>query len=247
VIALMYALWSFGCIVAFTLWHGVRASLGALVGIPDRPGGLYDREPRDWAHHLIRVTRLQVEAVGLERLQSDRPYVFAANHASFVDIWVLLAWLPGSVRFIAKRELFAIPLFGAALRATGQIALDRQHLDSATQSYGEAAGEVRGGRSVIVFVEGTRSRDGRLQEFKKGAFVLAIEAGVPLVPVFVRGTHRVLPRGSLWLRRGAVGLVVGQPVSTDGFTYADRDELLTRTREWFLAQQAAVDAAESQA
>jgi 1-acyl-sn-glycerol-3-phosphate acyltransferase len=243
----MYGLWCLGCIVAFTLWHGIRASVGALLGVPDRRGGLYDREPRDWARHLLRATGLPVEVTGLERLDPDRPCVFAANHASFVDVWVLLGCLPGSLRFIAKQELLAIPLFGSALRATGQIAVDRQRLEAATQSYAEAARDVRGGRSVIVFVEGTRSRTGRVQELKKGAFVLAIEAGVPLVPVYLLGTHRVLPRGSLWLRRGVVGLVVGEPMSTEGLSYADRDDLLVRVYQWFLVQQAAVDATAGQA
>src|SRR5262249_34264546 len=156
-----------------------------LVGIPDRQGGLYDRELRNWGRHLVSMTRLPVTVAGLDRLELQQPYVFAANHASFVDTWVLPACLPGSLRFLAKRELYSIPLFGRALRATGQIPMDRHDLDAATHSYESAAHAVRGGRSVIVFVEGTRSRDGRLLEFKKGAFVLAIAAGVPLVPVYL--------------------------------------------------------------
>jgi 1-acyl-sn-glycerol-3-phosphate acyltransferase len=243
----MHALWAWACVLGLTLWHGLRASAGALVGVPDRPGGLYDREPRNWARHLVWATRLPIAATGLERLEPGRSYVFAANHASFVDIWVLLACLPGSLRFIAKRELYSIPVFGRALRATGQIAVDRQDLDAATQSYESAAQAVRGGRSVIVFVEGTRSRDGRLREFKKGAFVLAIAAGVPLVPVYLRGTWTVLPRGSLWFRARPVELVVGEPLPTEGLTYADRDALLVRARWWFEQQQADVDAAKTQA
>lgn len=243
----MYGLWSLACVLGITLWHGLRASVGALLGIADRQGGLYDRAPRDWARHVVSATGLEVEAVGLERLDPGRPYVFVANHASFVDVWVLLAYLPGSLRFIAKQKLFSIPVFGRALRATGQIAVDRRDLDAATQSYEGAAREVRGGRSVIVFSEGTRSRDGRLREFKKGAFVLAIIAGVPLVPVYLRGTYRLLPRGSPWLRPGSVGLVVGEPIATDGLTYAGRDALLLHTQRWFELQQAAVDAVESKA
>jgi 1-acyl-sn-glycerol-3-phosphate acyltransferase len=238
-------LWSLTCIVGFTVWHGLRTSVAALVGVPDRPGGFYDREPRDWARHLISATGLPVSVRGLEHLESGRPYVFAANHASFVDIWILLASLPGSLRFIAKRELYAIPLFGRALRATGQVGVDRRDLDAATHSYENAARIIRGGRSVIVFVEGTRSRDGRLGEFKKGAFVLAIAAGVPVVPVYLRGTHRVLPSGSFWLRVRPVALIVGDSMPTEGLEYADRDALLARARAWFERQQADVDAAES--
>jgi 1-acyl-sn-glycerol-3-phosphate acyltransferase len=243
----MYGLWCLACIAGFTLWHGLRVSLGALVGVPDRRGGLYDRELRSWGWHLISAARLPVTVAGLERLEPERPYVFASNHGSFADTWVLPAYLPGSLRFIAKRELYSIPLFGRALRATGQIAVDRRDLDAATQSYENAAQMVRGGRSVIVFVEGTRSRDGSLLEFKKGAFVLAIGAGVPLVPVYLRGTQCVLPRGSLWVRLHPVELVVGTPIPTNGLTYDDRDALSARARRWFEEQQAGVDAVGSQA
>jgi 1-acyl-sn-glycerol-3-phosphate acyltransferase len=163
----MRPLWSLACIVGFTLWHALGASVAALVGVPDRPGGVYDREPRDWARRLISATGLPVSVEGLENLEPERPYVFAANHASFVDIWILLASLPGSLRFIAKRELYAIPLFGRGLHATGQIPMDRRDLDAATHSYENAAQIIRGGRSIIVFVEGTRSRDGRLGNSKR--------------------------------------------------------------------------------
>ena len=97
--------------VGFTLWHGLRVSLGALVSVPDRRGGLYDRELRSWGRHLISAARLPVTVAGLERLEPRRPYVFASNHASFVDTWVLTSYLPGSLRFIAKRGAVCDPAF----------------------------------------------------------------------------------------------------------------------------------------
>ena len=190
----MYGLWCLACIAGFTLWHGLRVSLGALVGVPDRRGGLYDRELRSWGWHLISAARLPVTVAGLERLEPERPYVFASNHGSFADTWVLPAYLPGSLRFIAKRELYSIPLFGRALRATGQIAVDRRDLDAATQSYEHAAQMVRGGRSVIVFVEGTRSRDGSLLEFKKGVRARDWRGRSPGAGVPSRYPVRVAPR-----------------------------------------------------
>jgi 1-acyl-sn-glycerol-3-phosphate acyltransferase len=234
---------SFGWLVILTVWHGLRVSVAALIGVPDRPGGFYDQELRRWARRLLEVNGLPVETRGLEQLAPDRAYVYAANHASFVDVWVLVARLPGSVRFVAKRELLRVPLFGAAIRATGQMPVDRQNRNAAERSYDAAAQALRSGRSVIVFVEGTRSPDGRLGEFKKGAFVLAIEARAPLVPVYLGGTHEAMPRGSLWLRRRPVILVVGEPIPTDGLAYEDRDALLARAREWFLAEERAVDGA----
>ena len=239
---MIYGLRSFGWLFFLTVWHALKVTVAALAGVRDRAGGFYDRELRTWARRLLEVTGLPVEVRGLDRLP-PAACVYAANHASFVDIWVLVARLPGSVRFVAKRELYRIPIFGWALRATGQIPMDRRDREAAARSYRSAAGVVRGGRSVIVFVEGTRSRDGRLSEFKKGGFVLAIEAGVPLVPVYLRGTHAAMPRGSLWLRRRPVALVAGEPIPTAGLTYDDRGTLLARVREWFLAQERAVDGA----
>ena len=239
---MIYGLRSFAWLFFLTVWHALKVTVAALAGVRDRPGGFYDRELGTWARRLLEVTALPVEVQGLERLP-PAACVYAANHASFVDVWVLVARLPGSVRFVAKRELYRIPIFGWALRATGQIPMDRRDREAAARSYQSAADVVRGGRSVIVFVEGTRSRDGRLSEFKKGGFVLAIEAGVPLVPVYLRGTHAAMPRGSLWLRRRPVALVAGEPISTAGLTYDDRGALLARVREWFLAQERAVDGA----
>jgi 1-acyl-sn-glycerol-3-phosphate acyltransferase len=238
----IYGLRAFGWLLLLTVWHALRVSVAALAGVTDRQGGFYDRELRVWAQRVLRRTRLRLEVEGLERL-APGGYVFAANHASFVDVWILVALLPGSTRFIAKRELLLVPLIGSAMRATGQIPIDRRHLEAAERSYANAAAVLRGGRSVIVFVEGTRSRDGRLGEFKKGGFVLAIQAGVPLVPVYLRGTHSAMPRGSLWLRPRPVGLVIGEPVPTTDLTYDDRDALLARTHAWFLAQQERVDPA----
>lgn len=239
---MIYGLRSFAWLFCLTVWHALKVSVAALAGVRDRPGGFYDRELRTWARRLLDVTDLPVEVHGLDRLP-PAACVYAANHASFVDVWVIVARLPGSVRFVTKRELYRIPIFGWALRATGQIPMDRRDREAAARSYQSAAGVVRAGRSVIVFVEGTRSRDGRLSEFKKGGFVLAIQAGAPLVPVYLHGTHAAMPRGSLWLRRRPVTLVAGEPISTAGLTYDDREALLARAREWFLAQERAVDGA----
>ncbi len=239
---MIYGIWALLCMAGLTVFHAVRVALAALAGVPDRVGGIYDRAPRAWARQLIRWTRLPVETRGLERLDPAQPYVYAANHASFLDTWLLVAFLPGSVRFIVKRELLRVPFFGPGLRLTGQIALERGDKESAAQAYEAGFRRLAEGRSLIVFVEGTRSRTGRLGEFKKDAFVLAIGAGVPLVPVYLSRTHRALPSGSLWLRRRPVGLIVGEPIPTAGLVPEDRERLQERCRAWMLAQEAAVDA-----
>jgi 1-acyl-sn-glycerol-3-phosphate acyltransferase len=171
----------------------------------------------------------------------DGPAVFVANHVSFVDIWVLVALLPGTVRFLAKRELLHVPVFGWAMRSAGHIPIDRKNRKAAVDACGEAGGMIRDGTSAIVFGEGTRSRTGELLPLKKGAFVLAIQAGVPVVPVYLEGTYAVLPKGTLALKRGPIEMRVGQPISTRGLSYADRDALSARCREALVGLRDHVD------
>lgn len=228
-------------VVGFTAWEAGRVIVAALFRVRYRPGGVYDDAPRQWGRHLLRAVGVRPGIEGLEQLEAGKPYVYVANHASFVDVWLLLAVLPGSVRFVAKKELLGIPIFGWALRAGGQIAIDRRNLKSAFSAYDDAARAVRGGMSAVVFVEGTRSRDGRLQDFKKGPFVLAIHAGVPVVPVYIHGTYAVLPTGRLTPLPGPVRLFVGEPIPTAGLSYEDRDRLSRECREAMLAMRRSVD------
>jgi 1-acyl-sn-glycerol-3-phosphate acyltransferase len=145
-----------------------------------------------------------------------------------VDIWAMLAALPGSLRFVGKRELFRIPIFGTALRISGQIPIDRQDHGAAVASFDAASRLLAAGHSAMVFPEGTRSLDGRLQPLKKGAFVLAIATGRPVVPVAVAGTFGILPKGGIVPRAGQVEVRIGAPIVTTGLTYDDRDALVAR-------------------
>ncbi len=215
--------------------HYVRAlAVAKRNGLPDVPGGEFDEIPRRWGRDLIAATGIRVRAEGLPQVAWIGPCVYASNHVSFVDIWALVATLPGSIRFLAKRELLRIPVFGAGVRLTGQIPIHRQQRGEAIEAVSAAATAIRSGKSAIVFVEGTRSHDGSLQPFKKGGFVLAIEAQVPLVPVYVSGAFERLPRGHIVPRPGEVTVHIGAPISTTGLTYDDRDRLLGQAREVML-------------
>jgi 1-acyl-sn-glycerol-3-phosphate acyltransferase len=219
----------------YTLWCGGRIVAAAFRRVPQRRGGIYDRAAREWGRFLCAATRLRVEVEGRERLDPERPCVYIANHVSFVDIWALLAELPGTVRFVAKQELTRVPVLGHAMVAAGHICIDRQNRSAAFAAYDAAAGRIRAGTSAVVFAEGTRSRDGTLRPFKKGPFVLAIAAGVPVIPICVAGTHAIMPRGALCPRPGVVTLRVGHPIPTHGLGYDDRDRLADRTRAALLA------------
>lgn len=179
------------------------------------------------ARTLARMVGVRVRIRGTEYLR-DQPYVFAPNHQSHFDIVALLGYLPGNNRFAAKRELFREPVLGVVLRRMGMIPIDRDDRAGAIDRMNRASAA---GTSAIIFPEGTRSPDGRLLPFKKGAFVTAISAGVPIVPVVCKGTHDVMPpRGYLSILPGEVEIVVLPPISTAGLTYDDREGLLEQVR-----------------
>jgi 1-acyl-sn-glycerol-3-phosphate acyltransferase len=233
-------LWFVLSCLAITAWYCTVVILAALVGIRRRSNGVYDHAARAWGRKNLAANRLRVVCTGLERVP-EGPAVFVSNHVSFVDIWVLAGFLPGTVRFLAKRELLHVPIFGWALRSAGHIPIDRQNRRAAVDACGEAGTLIREGTSAIVFGEGTRSRTGELLPLKKGAFVLAIQAGVPVVPVFLDGTYAVLPKGTILLRRRPITMSIGFPMSTAGLTYADRDALRARCRRALVALRDHVD------
>ena len=225
--AIRYVLSMFFC----TIWHASRVILAAARGERQQPGGIYDRIPTEYCRDLLRINRITTRAVGLSHLDGLGPVVFVADHKSWFDVPALVDVLPGSLRFVAKKELGRVPLFGQALRAAGHIEVDRHDPASAHLAYEKAARAIKGGLSAVVFGEGTRSRDGRLHQLKKGPFVLAIAAQVPVVPVHVEGSGRVLPKGSIRPHPGLITVHVGAPIPTAGLTYDDRDALALRTRE----------------
>lgn len=162
------------------------------------------RAARMWSRVMLWAVGARVEYEGLERIRTDRSYVFIANHQSSVDIWVLLVALPLRTRFVAKQELRRVPVVGWALAVSGSIFIDRSDRSRAIGSLRGAAARIRGGASVVLFAEGTRSRDGVLQPFKKGPFHVALHAGAPLVPVAITGSWDVLRPGSLRVTPGTV-------------------------------------------
>lgn len=223
-------MWFFVVLLASTVWYGTSVLVAGLLGVPRRPGGVYDRAAKRWARNALWAAGIPYRVVGLERVALDRPMVVASNHQSWFDIFLLAAVLPGSLRFVAKKELARIPLLGRAMRQSGHVFIDRQHRQAAFGAYDEAAAAIRAGISAVVFPEGTRSRTGELLPFKKGPFVLAIAARVPLVPAYCAGTFTLMPKGSVRIRPHPVGLTFGAPIDTSGMVYDDRERLMKETR-----------------
>ncbi len=184
------------------------------------------RVARLWARMLLLLGDTKVKVIGPENILFGKPQIFMANHQSDFDILIALAHIPVQFRWIAKKELFAIPIFGAAMRSAGYIEIDRSNREKAIRSIDEAALRIRSGKSVMTFPEGTRSPDGHIKAFKQGAFHLAIQSGVPIIPVTIIGSGRIMPKRSLRIKPGQIKMVIGKPIDVKHFTIERRHELI---------------------
>lgn len=220
--------------VATVLFIAVATSLGSLWGLflrlIDSSGDKVLVLARAWSGWVTRFAGVEIVVEMRGKLDPAQPYVFMANHASSLDIWTAFVAVPRPLRMIAKKQLGRIPLFGWVMRAGRFIFIDRANGVAARRSIDEAGRRIHDGDSVLVFPEGTRSRDGSLGPFKKGGFHLAFKAGVPIVPVALRGTRELMPRGSYLLRSGKVTAVIGEPIPTQGLSDEERASLNERVR-----------------
>ena len=231
-------LWYYIVLFFTTILHASAAIIAGLFHVKHRVGGVYDWSSTDWSRDILSAAGTPVVVSGLEHIPRDQPVMYASNHSSMFDVWALFATLPGSVRFVAKRELFRIPILGRAMLAVGHVPIDRAARKSAFEAYDEAARMIRGGTSVLVFPEGTRSPTGELLPFKNAPFGLAIAAQVPIVPVYVHHTFEILPKGGWRLRPQPIRLVVGPPIPTAGLRPENRERLREEVRAAMVALQA---------
>jgi 1-acyl-sn-glycerol-3-phosphate acyltransferase len=213
--------------VTMTVVCGLLVIVARLLGVKEGPGSVYDRAPRWWAQSVLAAAGAKLVIHGAEQLVPGEPHIFVSNHVSWFDVLALVVALP-QYSFVAKAELFKVPIFGAGARAVGTIPIERENRKAAFQAYDEAVARIRTGRNVVVYPEGTRGSSYALRPFKKGPFVLAIASGVPVIPTIIHGTIHVNPRGSLRARAGRIDIHLLDPVPTAEFSYDDRD-LLTRT------------------
>ena len=184
-----------------------------------------------WAWSVLKVSGVKVEVEGVERVDPERGYVVMANHASYFDVLALLAVLPGKYRFVAKKTLFQIPLFGWALKANGFIPVDRRDKSKAREIWAAAGERLARGDSVFFYPEGTRSPDGRIHTFHRGAFLVAMHTGAPILPVGVAGAWQVMPRDRFSIQSGTVRVRFGEPVETGDRSVREKKELIRDVRQ----------------
>jgi len=217
------ALW----VVLSTIVLGVIA---IIISFFTRTGNLVHIIARIWGKGILFVSGINVTVYGLDNIDPSRSYIYMSNHQSNFDIPVLLACLPVQFRWLAKAELFKIPLFGRSMRAAGYVKIDRFNRESAFESINEAAAKMQNGVSVMIFPEGTRSRDGKIRAFKKGGFVMAVDSGAPIVPVILQGTWPIMDKSSLRINAGNVALHIEKPIDTSGYTRKTKTDLMESVR-----------------
>ena len=184
-----------------------------------------------WSRWIVRACGIDLRVDGLHHLRPGQSYVLISNHLSNFDIWCTLGSMPFIVRFVAKKELLRLPVFGQALAMSDHIVIDRQDPEAAITKINAAAATARDGIGILFYAEGTRSRDGKIHEFKRGGVTLALRTGLPIVPLSVSGTRKFLPRGCAVIRPGGqVRLVLGEPIPTAGVPYEEREALNERVR-----------------
>ena len=184
-----------------------------------------------WGKSCLRLAGLKLKVTGTENLPPQGPVIYASNHQSNFDIPILYAGLAIQFRWLAKQELFDIPLFGTAMKYSGYIPIDRSNPRKSMASLELAARKIKNGTSVIIFPEGTRTTDGNLKPFKKGALLLAAKARVPVVPITIKGSFQVQPKSSLKIFPGPMELVISPPLDTTAMKSRDIESLTGRIHE----------------
>jgi 1-acyl-sn-glycerol-3-phosphate acyltransferase len=213
-------------ILLLAFWFGaiaIVAPFAILLGIITGNENFIYAPVRFFVRAGLVMVNVKVEVSGLERLEPNQTYLFTPNHQSMIEVPLVVTYLGRNPAFLAKKELFKYPIFGFGMRVIGVVPVDRSNSQSAIESARKGTENLRKGKPYVVYPEGTRTQRGRLLPFKKGAFMMAIEAGVPVVPVSISGSAAIMPKHQVKVFPGTVRITVHEPISTQGY---DRDNIV---------------------
>jgi 1-acyl-sn-glycerol-3-phosphate acyltransferase len=224
-------------------WLGFWAAIATVIlGIPVMVAGLLSRTgnlafsiSKLWAYTMLAVSFVRTEIKNKNKILKGTSYIIISNHQSHYDIITLVTTLGIQYRWIIKKEILKLPIFGYALYASRNIFIDRSNTSSAIESINKGFDRLPKGVSVMVFAEGTRSPDGQIHEFKKGGFVTAIRRQIPILPVTINGSRRVMRKGSFTLKPGKIQIVIGDPIDTSSYTTDTVQDLINKTRQTIIA------------
>ena len=200
------------------------------VSVFDPKGNAVHYIGKFWSLLNIYLSGTRLCIIGKEKIDPTRPYIVMTNHQSMFDVWALIGIIPLQIRWIVKQEIRKIPVFGFALEKMGHIYIDRKNRGNAYMGLEAAAEKIRNGTSVIIFPEGTRSKDGHLLKFRLGGATIAMKSGVKILPVTINGGRFVLPKGTLDLLPGKMEIVVGDPIDPNAYDQDDRETLMATVK-----------------
>ncbi len=210
----------------------IGAALVILIALVNDTSPWVERVIRGWSRAWLWASGTRLEIEGQEHIDPERSYVVVANHLSALDIMACFLAVPLPIRYLAKKELFSIPVLAQGMRAVGIIEVDREARSAVHGKVNRQAKQLlEKQRSLIIYAEGTRPRDGSMKPFKKGAFTMAISGGLPVLPLSIHGTREAFRPGQVWVRGGPVKVVIDAPIETEGMTPADTGSLRDRTYE----------------
>ncbi|OGP90369.1 MAG: hypothetical protein A2156_00110 [Deltaproteobacteria bacterium RBG_16_48_10] len=209
----------------------VLGSLAIIAYLVDPKGRVSHRFAKLWGRVALMVNGIHVKMEGVEHLCKESSYIFMSNHQGSYDIFTLLGHLPFQFKWLAKKELFSIPIIGWAMTAAGYISIDREGTRETVGAMNKAARKIREGMSVVIFPEGSRSADGSIHPFKKGGFTLAIKSKVPIVPIAIAGSREIMPKDKLTISPGDIRVRLGQPIETERCSMKDRNSLIKQVGE----------------
>lgn len=234
-VQILYILYQYLIALPIFLVITIFTALFTLVMVHWKNAEFVHKVQQFWARSFCRLLFLPITVEGTENIKPGQSYVFVSNHQSIVDVFLIYGWLPVIYKWIMKQELRKVPLVGAACKAAGHIFIDRRNKMASQRSLQEAEHILKDGVCVVIFPEGTRTPNGEMGRFKRGAFSIAMDLKLPVIPISLSGCYQIMPKTRFYARWGRVKMKIGQPIDLTSFTPEQRDEAIELVRNQVIA------------